>query len=175
MTLAEVIPILSQDRPAGGPDAYPHARMRIYQVFVNVEGLEVRVRKSVLGFIPLPRRRMFGFYAVMTLAAPESSRPPLLLSLARDALAEEFSAVSRSSPDEWSCQQLEWRETGVAPPMFQQPGCIDRDWGAAWYDMDDDAAKRHRYRLARARLWKGRRAKPLRHHRDAKVDGGIEE
>jgi hypothetical protein len=134
-------------------------RLRIYQVFVNVEGLEVRIKRSVFGFIPRNKRKEFGFYAVMMLAAPESSLPPLLLSLAREALADEFAPLSRSKPDEWAIQQVQWRETGAAPPMFQQPGCIDQDWGATWYELGDERAKKQRYRLAKARLWKGRRAK----------------
>ncbi|MDX8412259.1 MAG: hypothetical protein R8K46_10395 [Mariprofundaceae bacterium] len=152
--------------------AFAHALLRIYQVFVNVEGLQVRIHKPLFGVIPFSRRKRFGFYAVMMLAAPEASKPPLLLSLARDALADEFAPLSRSAPDTWHIEQVEWRETGVAPPMFQQPGCIDQDWGAAWYELDDMAAKQHRYRLAKARLWKGRRAKRRMSHAGSQEDGG---
>jgi len=157
------IPILPEGL-AGNAVAEPleasaHHQLRIYQVFVNVEGLEVRIHHSVLGFIPFIKKKEFGFYAVMMLAAPVSSKPPLLLSLAGEALADEFASLSRSAPDTWRIQQVAWRETGAAPPMFQQPGCVDQDWGAAWYELSDEAAKQHRYRLAKARLWKGRRAK----------------
>lgn len=158
-----IIPILPEN-PSGSavvekPEAPAHNLLRIYQVFVNVEGLEVRIHQPLLGFIPFIKKQTFGFYAVMMLAAPVSSKPPLLLSLAKEALAAEFAPISRSSPDEWTIQQVEWREVGAAPPMFRQPGCVDQDWGAAWYELSDAAAKQHRYRLAKARLWKGRRAK----------------
>lgn len=158
-----VTPILPKNFSEGSTavhlEASPHHLLRIYQVFVNVEGLEVRIHRSVLGFIPFIKRKEFGFYAVMMLAAPLSSKPPFLLSLARETLAEEFAPLSRSRPDAWSIQQVEWRETGAAPPMFQQPGCIDQEWGAAWYELGDEAAKQHRYRLVKSRLWKGHRAK----------------
>ena len=162
--LGSVIPILPEGVSEGAgvekmPETPAHKLLRIYQLFVNVEGLEVRIHQPVLGFIPFIKRKKFGFYAVMMLAAPTSSKPPFLLSLAREALADEFAPVSRTQPDEWIVQQVEWREVGAAPPMFQQPGCVDQDWGAAWYELGDEGAKRHRYRLARARLWKGRRAK----------------
>ena len=142
-----------------GEGSAPYGRLRIYQVFVNVEGLEVNIKRPILGFIPYSRKKEYGFYAVMMLAAPEASLPPLLLSLAKEALAYEFAPVSITTPEQWQIEQVEWRETGAAPPMFQQPGCIDQDWGAAWYELGDDKAKQHRYRLAKARLWKGRRAK----------------
>lgn len=142
-----------------GGESPAHHRLRIYQVFVNVEGLEVNIKQPILGFIPYSRKKEYGFYAVMMLSAPEGSLPPLLLSLAKEALADEFAPLSISTPEQWHIEQVEWRETGAAPPMFQQPGCIDQDWGAAWYELGDDKAKRHRYRLAKARLWKGRRAK----------------
>ncbi len=138
---------------------HAHHRLRLYQVFVNVEGLEVKIKQPLLGFIPRSKKKEFGFYAVMMLAAPEASLPPLLLSLAKEALADEFESLSLSTPEEWIIEQVEWRETGMAPPMFQQPGCVDQDWGAAWYELGDEKAKKHRYRLAKARLWKGRRAK----------------
>jgi hypothetical protein len=135
------------------------SRLRLYQVFVNVEGLEVRIQQPLLGFIPRTKKKEFGFYAVMMLAAPESSLPPLLLGMAKETLADEFASLSRSTPEEWIIQQVEWRETGAAPPMFQQPGCVDQDWGATWYELGDKKTKKHRYRLAKARLWKGHRAK----------------
>ncbi len=136
-----------------------YQRLRIYQLFLNVEGVNVRINRPVLGFIPFIKRKQFGFYAVMMLAAPESSKPPFLLSLAHEALADEFASICIGSPDSWRVQQIGWREAGAAPPMFQQSGCIDQDWGAAWYELGDETAKQHRYRLAKARLWKGRRAK----------------
>jgi len=137
-----------------------HSQLRIFQVFVNVEGLKIPGRR-ILGLITLPTRKRYGFYAVMLVAAGEESRPPLLLSLAKDALVEEFSPLSRIPPEAWQAQMVDWRMVGAAPPMFQDPGCIDSGWGAAWYDMADAAAKQHRYRLAKARLWKGRRAKAV--------------
>jgi hypothetical protein len=146
----------------GGPEqqhAFAHHRLRLYQVFVNVEGLEVKIKQPLLGFIPRTKKKEYGFYAVMMLAAPEESMPPLLLSLAKEALADEFKSLSLTTPEEWSIEQVEWRETGMAPPMFQQPGCVDEDWGAAWYELRDEEAKKHRYRLAKSRLWKGRRKK----------------
>lgn len=166
-----VIPIFPEGSPESFPEgdiaekleASPHHLLRIYQLFVNVEGLKVRIHQPVLGFIPFIKRKEFGFYAVMMLAAPVSSKPPFLLSLVREALAEEFALISSSSPDAWRVQQVEWREAGAAPPMFQQPGCVDQEWGAAWYELGDKAAKQHRYRLAKARLWKGRRAKQQHH------------
>lgn len=172
MAQGSVIPILSEGVPAEPAAVFPHAQLRIYQVFVNVEGLEIRIRKPFLGIIPFAQRKQFGFYAVMMLAAPELSKPPLLLGLAKDALADEFAPLSRRAPEQWHIQQVEWRETGAAPPMFQQPGCIDQDWGAAWYELGDEAAKQHRYRLAKARLWKGRRAKRLQQHTRKQEDGG---
>jgi hypothetical protein len=145
------------------PEVAPaHHLLRIYQLFVNVEGLDVRINRPVFGFIPFIKKKRFGFYAVMMLAAPVSSKPPYLLSLAREALAEEFESISCSTPDSWRVEQVQWREAGAAPPMFQQPGCVDHEWGAAWYELEDEAAKQHRYRLAKARLWKGRGAKQPR-------------
>jgi len=138
-----------------------HLQLRIFQVFVNVEGLTIPGRR-ILGLVTLPSRKRYGFYAVMLIAAGEESKPPLLLSLAKDALVEEFSPLSRIPPEAWHMQMVDWRMVGAAPPMFQDPGCIDSGWGAAWYDMADAAAKQHRYRLAKARLWKGRRAKVAR-------------
>lgn len=146
----------------GGTDQQPvfaHHRLRLYQVFVNVEGLEVRIKQPLLGFIPRTKKKEYGFYAVMMLAAPEESMPPLLLSLAKEALADEFASLSLTTPEEWSIEQVEWRKTGMAPPMFQEPGCVDQDWGAAWYELSDGKAKKHRYRLAKSRLWKGHRKK----------------
>jgi len=57
--------------------------------------------------------------------------------------------------------------------MFQQPGCVDDGWGAAWYELSDEKAKAQRYRLTKLRLWKGRRAKPraLVPH---KIEGTVE-
>jgi hypothetical protein len=130
-----------------------HAALRIYDVFVNVEGLRVRVPKPLLGFIPFGVSKRFGLYVVMMLAAPESSESALLLSLARAALAEEFASISRNSPDDWQLQQINCRELGVAPPMIQQPDCINQDWGALWYELGDESAKRDRYELAKTRLW----------------------
>jgi len=172
MAQGSVIPILSENIATKALPAYSLALMRIYQVFINVEGLEVRIRKPFLGIIPFAQRKQFGFYAVMMLAAPELSKPPLLLGLAKDALADEFAPLSRSTPDMWHIEQVEWRETGAAPPMFQQPGCIDQDWGAAWYELGDDVAKKHRYRLAKARLWKGRRAKQRQQYIGKQKVGG---
>jgi len=130
-----------------------HSVLRAYDVFISVEGLRVRVPKPLFGFIPFGVSKRFGFYVVMRLAAPESSEPALLLSLARAALAEEFAPISRSSPDKWQLQQINCRELGAAPPMFQQPVCIDQDWGALWYELGDETAKRARYELAKTRLW----------------------
>ncbi|MES0371269.1 MAG: hypothetical protein ABUK11_03230 [Mariprofundaceae bacterium] len=162
-----MIPIFPESSPENLPESATaekvegssHTLLRIYQLFVNVEGLDVRINQPVFGFIPFVKKKQFGFYAVMMLAAPVSSKPPFLLSLAHEALADEFESISSSSPDAWCVQQVDWREAGAAPPMFQQPGCVDQDWGAAWYELGDEAAKQHRYRLAKARLWKGRRAK----------------
>lgn len=154
-----MIPIMHSPDGQRQQHSPAHLGLRIYQVFVNVEGLEVRIKQPVLGFIPRTKKKEFGFYAVMMLAAPESSLPPLLLSLAKAALEDEFASLSRSEPDTWVITQVEWRETGAAPPMFQQPGCIDQDWGAAWYELGDEKAKQHRYRLAKTRLWKRRSSK----------------
>ena len=137
----------------GRPRPSVHPDLRVYDVFISVEGLRVRVPKPLLGFIPFAISKRFGFYVVMKLAAPESSEPALLLSLARAALAGEFAPISRSSPDKWQLQQINCREVGVAAPMFQQPDCIDQDWGALWYELGDEAAKRDRYELAKTRLW----------------------
>jgi len=158
-----VAPPIVQTPIAGG---VAHLQLRIFQVFVNVEGLKIPGRR-ILGLITLPTRKRYGFYAVMLVAAGEESKPPLLLSLAKDALVEEFSPLSRIPPEAWHMQMVDWRMVGAAPPMFQDPGCIDSGWGAAWYDMADGAAKQHRYRLAKARLWKGRRAKAVRVPKEA--------
>jgi len=144
---------LSQSGPPGQARPSAHCVLRVYDVFANVEGLRVRVPKPLLGFIPFGVSKRFGLYVVMKLAAPASSEPALLLRLAKAALAEEFASISRSSPHEWRIQQLNCREVGAAPPMFQQPGCIDQDWGALWYELGDEAAKRDRYELAKTRLW----------------------
>lgn len=158
---AKTIPIIPVDGAAFAPGGPAHSQLRIFQVFVNVEGLKIR-RRTMLGLISLPTRKRYGFYAVMLIAADEGSKPPLLLSLAQEVLIDEFAPVSGTSPESWQVQMVDWRMVGATPPMFQQSGCIDNDWGAAWYDMADDKAKQHRYRLTKIRLWKGRRAKRTR-------------
>lgn len=136
-----------------------HSRLRIYQVFVNVEGLRLHGRRW-LGFIRLPNRKRYGFYAVLLIAADEASKPPMLLALARETLVTEFASISPTPAPDWRTTMVEWRRVGAAPPFFQQPGCIDRDWGAAWYDSADEKTKQQRYRLTKLRLWNGKRAKP---------------
>lgn len=135
-----------------------HSRLRIFQVFVNVDGLRIRGRR-ILGLIPLPSWKRYGFYAVLLIAADEESKPPSLLALARDALVDDFTSLSPTSPESWGVQMMDWRMVGAAPPLFQQPGCIDDDWGAAWYESADEKAKQHRYRLVKIRLWNGKRAR----------------
>lgn len=132
--------------------------MRIFQVFINVDGLRIR-GQPFLGVIPRPSQRRFGFYAVLFLVADQDSEASSLLGLARNAVAAEFDSVSLSRPDTWSVQMVDWRIAGMAPPLFNRPGCIDRKWGAAWYESTDERAKQHRYRLVKTRLWKGRRAR----------------
>jgi hypothetical protein len=139
----------------GGMD---HAPLRIYQVFVNVEGIKMR-KRGIMRLISLLSRKKHGFYAVMLVAATEDSKPPLLLSLVNGTLMDEFSLLSHTPPESWHIKMVDWRMVGMAPPMFQAPGCIDNDWAAAWYDMADEKAKKHRYRLTKLRLWKGKRAK----------------
>ncbi|HUY01673.1 MAG TPA: hypothetical protein VMV33_00170 [Rhodocyclaceae bacterium] len=136
-----------------------HSPMRIFQVFINVDGLRIRARR-ILRFIPLPSWKRYGFYAVMLVAAVEDSKPPLLLALAREALVAEFAAISPTPGESWSTKMIDWRLVGAAPPLFQQPGCIDSGWGAAWYESTDEKAKQQRYRLTKLRLWQGQRAKP---------------
>ncbi len=143
---------IQADRSSSGSPC-AHSVLRVYDVFVHVEGLRVRVPKPLLGFIPFGVSKRFGLYVVMVLAAPEFSETALLLSLAKAALAREFVPISRNSPDEWHIQQINCREVGAAPPRFQQPDCIDPDWGALWYELGDETAKRDRYELARTRLW----------------------
>jgi len=144
---------LSDSSPPGQPVPSTHSVLRVYDIFVNVEGLRVRVPKPLLGFIPFGVSKKFGFYVVMMLAVPESCKSAMMLSLARAALAEEFASISRSSPEEWQLQQINCRDVGAAPPMFQHPDCIDQDWGALWYELGDESAKRDRYELAKTRLW----------------------
>lgn len=135
-----------------------HSQLRIFQVFVEVDGLRIRGRRT-LRFIPLSNWKRYGFYAVLLIAAAEESKPPLLMALAREALIAEFASISPTPTKSWRMRVMDWRLVGAAPPMFQQPGCIDNDWGAAWYESMDEKAKKHRYRLTKLRLWKGRRAK----------------
>ncbi len=144
---------MSEDGLAGQPRPCTRSELRVYDVFVNVEGLCVRVPKPLLGFIPFAVSKRFGLYVVMVLAAPKSSESALLLSLAKTALAEEFASISRNSPDEWRIRQVDRREVGAAPPTIQQPACIDPDWGALWYELGDESAKSARYELAKTRLW----------------------
>ncbi|MFV2004311.1 MAG: hypothetical protein ACC650_03855 [Gammaproteobacteria bacterium] len=125
----------------------------VYDVFVNVEGLRIKVPKPLLGFIPFSISKRFGLYVVMKLAAPVSSESKLLLRLTKMAIAEEFGAISLSLPDKWQIQQISCRELGEAPSIFQQPACIDQDWGALWYELGDESAKHDRYQLAKKRLW----------------------
>lgn len=127
-------------------------------MFVNVEGLRVRGR-LLLRFFTLPSWKRYGFYAVMLVAADEESKPPLLLTLAREALVAEFAPISPTPAPSWRITIVDWRKVGAAPPQFQQPGCIDAEWGAAWYESADEKAKQQRYRLTKLRLWKGQRAK----------------
>jgi len=138
-----------------------HSRLRLFQVFVNSEGIRVPIRHPLLNFLPWRYRpaKTFGFYAVLMLAANEGTLPPMLLSMAQQVLAEQFGQMSRTEPADWVGKMVQWREVGVAPPMFQQPGCIDDGWGAAWYEFGDEKTKAQRYRLTKLRLWKGRRAK----------------
>lgn len=133
--------------------------MRIFQVFVNVEGLRIRGR-PLLRFFTLPNWRLYGFYAVLLIAADEESKPPLLLALTRETLIAEFAPISPTPAASWRMTLVDWRKVGAAPPLFQRPGCIDADWGAAWYRATDDKAKQQRYRLTKLRLWQGQRAKP---------------
>jgi len=144
--------------PASPEDGRAHSRLRIFQVFVNVEGLRVRGRR-LLRFLTLPSWKRYGFYAVMLIAADEESKPPLLLALAQETLIAEFAPISPTPAASWNLSMMDWRKVGAAPPFFQQPGCIDRDWGAAWYESADEKAKQQRYRLTKLRLWKGQRAK----------------
>ena len=134
------------------------SRLRIFQVFVNAEGLRIRGRRWLRWFT-LPSWQRYGFYAVMLVAADAESKPPLLLALARQALIAEFAPISPTPAQSWRTTMMDWRKIGAAPPLIQQPGCIDADWGAAWYRTADDKAKQQRYRLAKLRLWTGQRAK----------------
>ncbi len=158
---AKIIPILSEGEAAAS-SGFTHASLRIFQVFVNVEGVRVPIRHPVLNIIPWRLRpsKIFGFYSVLMLAAEVDTRPPMLLSMATEVLAEEFAGMSKTSPDDWQTKMEQWREVGLAPPMFQQTGCIEDGWGAAWYELGDEKAKSQRYRLTKIRLWNGRRAKP---------------
>jgi hypothetical protein len=153
-------PLVNSSVPPQGDPAYGHAhrQMRIFQAFVNVEGLRLRVRRF-FGWLELPTFRRYGFFSVILLAADADAKPPLLLSLAKDTLITEFSPLTSTPTHLWRVRLEDWRMVGAAPPFFQQPGCIDSGWGAAWYDINDPSAKGHRYRLAKLRLWKGRRAK----------------
>jgi hypothetical protein len=144
--------------PDPSMDGMAHALLRIYQVFVNVEGIHIR-KRGIMRLVSKLTRQRHGFYAVMLVAASEDSKPPLLLSLVKDTLMEEFSLLSRTPPESWDIKLVDWRMVGMAPPMFQDFGCIDKEWGAAWYDMVDTKAKQHRYRLTKRRLWEGKRAK----------------
>ncbi|MCF6211801.1 MAG: hypothetical protein L3J88_13080 [Gammaproteobacteria bacterium] len=135
-----------------------HTQLRVFQVFVNVEGIKMR-KRGIMRFISLLSRKEYGFYAVMLVAAEEDSMPPFLLSLVNGTLIDEFSLLSHTPPESWQIQLVDWRMVGMAPPMFQQHGCVDSNWGAAWYDMADESAKKHRYRLTKLRLWKGKRAR----------------
>ncbi len=151
-----------------------HARLRVFQVFVNVEGIKMR-KRGIMQFISLLSRKKHGFYSVMLVAAEEDSMPPFLLSLVRGTLLGEFSLLSHTPPESWRMKLVDWRMVGMAPPMFQQHGCIDSNWGAAWYDMADEAAKKHRYRLTKLRLWKGKRARqnqPAEKHRNKSSASG---
>jgi hypothetical protein len=136
-------------------------------VFVNVEGIKIR-KRGLMRLISLLSRKKYGFYSVMLVAAEEDSMPPFLLSLVKNTLMDEFALLSRTPPESWQIQLVDWRMVGMAPPMFQQHGCIDSNWGAAWYDMADESAKKHRYRLTKVRLWKGKRAKQNRTPNKAK-------
>jgi len=158
---ASIIPIIT----AGGEQkskGFSHRLLRLYQVFVNVEGICVPLRHPMINFLPWRWRpsKVFGFYAVIMLAAEEGTKPPMLLSMAQDVLGDEFGSMSKTPPDDWVTRMEQWRETGVAPPMFQQSGCVDDGWGAAWYEMGNERDKGQRYRLTKVRLWKGRRARP---------------
>jgi len=127
-----------------------------------VEGVCVPLRHPMINFLPWRWRpsKVFGLYAVIMLAAEEGTKPPMLLSMAREVLADEFAPMSKTQPGDWVLRMEQWRETGVAPPMFQQAGCVDDGWGAAWYEMGNERDKGQRYRLTKTRLWKGRRARP---------------
>jgi len=150
-----------------------HSRLRLYQAFVNVEGIRVPIRHPLLNVLPWRFRpsKTFGFYAVLMLAAEQGTRPPMLLSMAQQVLADHFGPMSRTEPSRWVGKMERWREAGAAPPMFQQPGCVDDGWGAAWYELGDEKIKAQRYRLTKLRLWKGRRAKPrgLQLHKVEKI------
>jgi len=159
---AKIIPIMAQGEIQTPPQGYAHRMLRLYQVFVNVEGVQVPIRHPLVNMIPWRWRptRHFGLYAVLMLASEDGTKPPMLLSMTHDILADTFAQMSKTRPEDWAIKMEQWREVGVAPPMFQQPGCVDDGWGAAWYEMGNDRDKGQRYRLAKVRLWKGRRAKP---------------
>jgi len=162
---AKIIPIMAQgedrDKP---PQGYAHRQLRLYQVFVHVEGVQVPIRHPLVNVIPWRWRptRHFGFYTVLMLAAEEGTKPPMLLSIAQEVLADAFAQMSKTLPEDWAMKMEQWRELGVAPPMFQQPGCVEDGWGAAWYELGNEKDKGQRYRLVKTRLWKGHRAKPRR-------------
>jgi len=157
---AAAIPVPAETG-SGNRQGFAHGSLRIYQVFVNVEGVCAPIRHPLLNVIPWRLRpaKTFGFYAVLMLAAETGTRPPMLLSMAMDVLEDEFSGMSKTPAEQWESSMEQWREVAVAPPMFQQAGCIDDGWGAAWYELGDEKAKSQRYRLTKIRLWKGRRSK----------------
>jgi len=130
---AKIIPGMAEGKtePRQG---FAHASLRIYQVFVNVEGVRVPIRHPLLNVIPWRLRptKIFGFYAVLMLAAEMDTRPPMLLSMAMEVLADEFAGMSKTPVGDWQINMEQWREAGQAPPMFQQAGCIEDGWGAAW-------------------------------------------
>ncbi|MFV2055059.1 MAG: hypothetical protein ACC707_01275, partial [Thiohalomonadales bacterium] len=72
----------ASQRPRGQPEPATHSELRIYDIFVNVEGLRLRVPRPLFGFIPFSVSKGFGLYAVMILAAPARAESTLLLGLA---------------------------------------------------------------------------------------------
>jgi len=158
----KIIPVFKANGDEEAPNGFSHRLLRLYQVFVNVEGVRVPLRHPMINILPWVWRpsKLFGFYSVIMLAAGKGAKPPMLLSMAQEILSEEFASMSKTPSEDWVVRMEQWRETGVAPPMFQQPGCVNDGWGAAWYEMGNEREKGQRYRLTRIRLWKGRRAKP---------------
>jgi len=128
--------------------------LSIYSVWLQAENLDVVLPRRILGIFPVRRSVAMGFHAVVQVAA---ENPGQAQKLAQATLTDDFARIPRNAPETWHLKVRDLRHDGPAPRLIPKAGCLNNDWAAAWYPMDDPKAARHREKVVRARLWEGQR------------------